>query len=65
VVDEARAVDCDADEDDRLILGEALAGEAEVFVTGDAKVVALKTIGSMRIVTPRRLWDLLRQENSK
>jgi uncharacterized protein len=65
VVDEGAAVECDADEDDKLILGEALAGDAEVFVTGDADIVALKTMGSMQIVTPRQLWDLLRQDEPK
>lgn len=65
VVDESEAADCDADENDRLILGEALAGHAEVFVTGDADIVALKGIGPMQIVTPRQLWDLLRQDGPK
>ena len=65
VVDGASAADCDADEDDRLILGEALAGDAAVFVTGDNDVVALKMIGPMQIVTPRQLWDLLRRDEPK
>jgi uncharacterized protein len=65
VVNEAEAADCDADEDDRFILGEALAGDAAVFVTGDADVVALKAVGPMQIVTPRQLWDLLRQDEPK
>jgi putative PIN family toxin of toxin-antitoxin system len=62
IVEEASAAACDADEDDRLVLGEAIAGNAEVFVTGDAALVALGTIGALRIVTPRQLWDLLQKQ---
>lgn len=60
VVERAPAAECRAHEDDRRILGEALAGEAETFVTGDAALVALRSVGGMRIVTPRQLWELLR-----
>jgi putative PIN family toxin of toxin-antitoxin system len=62
VVEEAEAAACDADEDDRRVLGEALAGHAEVFVTGDAALVRLGSIGPLRILTPRQLWELLRKE---
>lgn len=60
VVDEAPAADCDAEEDDKRVLGEAIAAQAEAFVTGDAALVALGAVGSMRILTPRQLWELLR-----
>lgn len=62
VVETASAADCKADEDDRLILGEALAGESEVFITGDAAVLALGQLGAMRILTPRQLWEMLRNQ---
>jgi putative PIN family toxin of toxin-antitoxin system len=62
VIDEAVPPQADVDEDDRLVLGEALAGNADVFVTGDAALVKLKTVMSMRIVTPRQLWELLRSD---
>ncbi len=62
VVENAGAVDCKVDEDDKLILGEALAGEAEVFITGDAAVLALGQLGAMRILTPRQLWEMLRTQ---
>jgi predicted nucleic acid-binding protein len=52
----------DADEDDRRVLGEAVAGGAAVFVTGDAALVELKTVGPMRILTPRQLWESLRAD---
>jgi putative PIN family toxin of toxin-antitoxin system len=61
LVDRARPADCVADEDDRRVLGEALAGEAATFVTGDAVLLALGALGEMRIVTPRQLWELLRE----
>ncbi|MGH8676560.1 MAG: putative toxin-antitoxin system toxin component, PIN family [Burkholderiales bacterium] len=61
VVDQAKPADCDADADDRRVLGEALAAGAEVFVTGDKALVELGSVGTMRILTPRQLWDALRQ----
>ncbi len=61
VVDSAPAADCDADDDDRQVLGEALAGQSEIFVTGDAAVAALKKLGSLQILTPRQLWEALRK----
>jgi putative PIN family toxin of toxin-antitoxin system len=60
VVDSALAANCAADDDDRRVLGEALAGQADAFVTGDAALVALKKVGAMRILTPRQLWEALR-----
>lgn len=62
VVDRAPEADCRADPDDRAILGEALTGAAQVFITGDAALVALGQISAMRILTPRRFWELLRTE---
>lgn len=62
VVENAVAADCEADEDDRLILGEAVAGGAEAFITGDAAVIALGEVGGMRILTPRQMWETLRTE---
>jgi len=60
VVDSAPAANCAADDDDRRVLGEALAGQADAFVTGDAALVALKKVGAMQILTPRQLWEALR-----
>jgi uncharacterized protein len=61
VVKDAAPAVCQADADDRLILGEALQGDAEVFVTGDAALVAIESLDDMRIVTPRQLWEMLRK----
>ena len=60
VVEDAPEAECGAEQSDRAILGEALAGEAQAFVTGDAALVTLGELSSMPILTPRRFWDLLR-----
>jgi uncharacterized protein len=60
VVDGAPEAECGAEQGDRAILGEALAGEARAFVTGDAALVALGEVSGMPVLTPRQFWDLLR-----
>jgi putative PIN family toxin of toxin-antitoxin system len=60
IVEDAPEADCDADSDDRRVLGEAIAGQADVFVTGDAAVTELRKLGGMRVLTPRQLWEVLR-----
>jgi len=59
IVRAAAPAECDAGEDDRRILGEAVAGEADVFVTGDQALLALESLGSMRVLSPRQFWELL------
>ena len=49
------------DKDDEKVLANALAGRAEVFVTGDQELLALKKVGSMPIVSPRGLWTILQK----
>jgi predicted nucleic acid-binding protein len=44
---------------DALVLGEALAGTAEVFVTGDARLLRLESVGGLKITSPRGFWDIL------
>ncbi len=60
VVEDAPAAECRAEQGDRAVLGEALAGEAQVFVTGDAALVALAEVSGMPVRTPRRFWESLR-----
>ena len=60
VVDSAEPANAGADDDDALILGEALAGRAELFVTGDAALQRIEAIGALRIVSPRQFWEVLR-----
>jgi putative PIN family toxin of toxin-antitoxin system len=62
VVEDAEPLRMGVDEDDRWVLGEAAAARADVFVTGDAALVGLETVMSIRIVTPRQLWELLRSD---
>jgi uncharacterized protein len=55
----SKPADARVDADDAAILGEAVAGGAEVFVTGDAAVQRLGKLGGMRILSPREFWALL------
>jgi putative PIN family toxin of toxin-antitoxin system len=59
VVDESEPGDVRADADDALVLGEAIAGDADVFVTGDAALLKLGSIPRLDIVSPRRFWERL------
>jgi predicted nucleic acid-binding protein len=45
---------------DAIVLGEALASHAHLFVTGDAALLRLAAIGALKIVSPRRFWEVLR-----
>ena len=47
------------DKDDEKVLANALAGKADVFVTGDQELLALKHVRNIPIVSPRGLWNLL------
>ena len=50
-----------ADPADARVLGEALAGTAALFVTGDAALLDLGTIEKMEIVSPRGFWEKMRK----
>ena len=47
------------DPEDEAILASALAGKAEVFVTGDKALLKLKTVETLPIIAPRSLWEML------
>ena len=64
VAQEADPVPARVDPDDAVVLGEALAGKAEVFVTGDAALLRLAVIGTLKIVSPRRFWEILQSGNT-
>lgn len=49
------------DPSDRWILATALAGEAEVLVTGDEDLLSVAGDAPIRILAPRAFWELLRQ----
>lgn len=52
------------DKDDIPILSTALNGNAELFVTGDKELLELKKIQSMRIISPRKFWETLKNQSS-
>jgi uncharacterized protein len=47
------------DSDDALVLAEALAGQAELFVTGDAALLKLAALEGLNLVSPRQFWEAL------
>lgn len=49
------------DRQDRWILATAMAGNAEVLVTGDADLLDLAAEAPLPILTPRAFWDMLRR----
>ncbi len=59
VVPEAAPSGAAVDPDDALVLGEAVAAQAEVFVTGDAALLRLGAVESVRVVAPRQFWEIL------
>jgi putative PIN family toxin of toxin-antitoxin system len=59
VVPQAAPSDAAVDPDDALVLGEAVAAGAEVFVTGDAALLKLDTVERVRVLAPRQFWEML------
>lgn len=47
------------DPDDAPIIACALTGRADLFVTGDKALLAVKTVRGMPIVSPRECWETL------
>jgi len=45
---------------DIAIVSAALNGGAEVLITGDKEVLALKRAGTLEIISPRQFWDKVR-----
>ena len=50
------------DKSDLPVVSEAVAGHAEVLVTGDKDLLELSEKPPVQILTPRALWEQLRQE---
>lgn len=59
IVESSRPVTAPVDDDDAIVLGDAAMGHANVFVTGDAKVLALTHHEAIQIVSPRSFWEML------
>lgn len=54
-----------SDPDDEWVVASAVAGGADVLVTGDAAVLKLGTRAPLPILSPRGLWELLRDSKPK
>ena len=50
------------DPDDVPIIAAAIAGQADIFVTGDKALLGLQSVGQLPIVSPRGLWEILASE---
>jgi len=50
---------------DVAIVSSAVNGGADVLVTRDKEVLALKRVGSLQILTPRQFWDKERGQPEK
>ena len=48
------------DRADIAVLSEAVAGKAEILITGDRDLLAVTEKLSLRILSPRELWRMLR-----
>jgi len=47
------------DPDDEPIVASALAGNANVFVTGDKALLQLQSVEHLPIISPRNFWEML------
>lgn len=48
------------DQSDVAVMSEAIAGRAEVLVTGDRDLLEISAPLPIKVITPRGLWDVLR-----
>lgn len=48
------------DPDDNWVLASAVAGEADVLVTGDSDLLEIASQAPLRIVDPRGFWSMMR-----
>lgn len=49
------------DTDDRWVLASAVAGKADVLVTGDSNLLGMASRAPLLIVDPRGFWNLVRE----
>jgi len=50
------------DPNDRMILGLAAAGNAEIIISGDKDLLVIEEYGGAKIITPRQFWDENRRQ---
>jgi len=43
---------------DVTMVSAAIHGNAEILVTGDKEILALKHVGPLKILTPRQFWEI-------
>jgi len=48
------------DPDDRRVLGEAIAGRADILVTGDKDLLEVAATLPLPVLSPRAFWEVLR-----
>ena len=65
LIQSSRAVSASVDSDDAIVLGEALNGNAEVFVTGDSMILKVGRVEQLRIISPRMFWELLQSSQPR
>lgn len=53
------------DQSDVHVLSEAVAGNAEVLVTGDRDLLEIAAALPLQVLTPRGLWEQLRKDASR
>ncbi|MFQ5752720.1 MAG: hypothetical protein ACE5HI_12050 [bacterium] len=51
------------DKDDIILIGFALSGKADFFVTEDKELQELKKIKTLKIISPRKYWELIRKKD--
>jgi putative PIN family toxin of toxin-antitoxin system len=51
------------DKDDVEIVAAAVAGSVQVLVTGDAELQGIKTIQTVRVLSPRAFWQELKAQH--
>ena len=52
------------DRDDLVVLSEAIAGNAEVLVTGDRDLLEVTDALPLQVLSPRGFWDRLRENTA-
>lgn len=53
------------DKDDAWVLASAVAGRADVLVTGDRDLLDVAADAPLRILTPRAFWDFIRKRGAR
>lgn len=53
------------DASDRWVLATAVAGKADILVTGDKDLLAARNESPLRILDPRSFWELLRSTRQR